>query len=233
MGCLSWTTVKTDIPSLSEPNVRCTTLMSCGFISQALPIFSYNVEKLGVARKRGYLWSGFSLTSFSVAKKIAPSGTRQDLDLDNEYFVLYGRRMGDSGVGFLTKHELGANNPEISSMVNPVTAGGAAAGFPKPLLIRLHGILMIIAWPLLANCGIFFASWMRPALPKGQWFQVLSLCMLTAAVLDINVIIIFFIMLGSSCVHVDFNVHRSSWFCSCFHCQLSFWATKLQCKIDC
>ena len=39
-------------------------------------------------------------------------------------------------------------------------------------LIRAHGILMIIAWPLLAVIAIFFAAWMRPALPNGEWFQV-------------------------------------------------------------
>lgn len=119
---------------------------------------------------------------YSVAKKIVPSGTRQDLNLNDEYFVLYGRRIGDSGAGSLMQHETGANNPKISSMVNPVTAGGAvhAAGFPKLPLIRLHGILMIIAWPLLAKCGIFFASWMRPALPNGEWFQVLRSCTVIA-----------------------------------------------------
>ncbi len=42
----------------------------------------------------------------------------------------------------------------------------------RPNLIRAHGILMIIAWPLLALTGIFFALFMRPALPNGEWFQV-------------------------------------------------------------
>ena len=112
---------------------------------------------------------------FSVAKKIAPSGSSQDLDLNNEYYVLYGRRMGASAAAALILHEMGPNNPSISSMiVNPVIAGGSvgAQTFPTQQLLRLHGILMIIAWPLLALCGIFFASWMRPALPNGEWFQV-------------------------------------------------------------
>ena len=145
-----------------------------------------------------YVSSAIHETNFllhNVAKKIAPSGTHQDLDLNDEYFVLYGRKGGDSGVGLLTPHEMGANNPKISSMVNPVTAGGTvqqAARFPKLPLIRLHGVLMIIAWPLLAKCGIFFASWMRPALPNGEWFQVLCPCMLTA-VFDIYIIYIFYL----------------------------------------
>ena len=42
----------------------------------------------------------------------------------------------------------------------------------RPRLIRAHGILMLIAWPMLAVTAIFFAAWMKPALPNGEWFQV-------------------------------------------------------------
>ena len=114
--------------------------------------------------------------SCSVAKRITPlmSGTGQDLDLNNNYYILYGRRIAASVAGALIPHEQGlSNNPSISSVtVNPVTAGGSVGVFPKLQLLRFHGILMIVAWPLLALCGIFFASWMRPALPNGEWFQV-------------------------------------------------------------
>ena len=34
------------------------------------------------------------------------------------------------------------------------------------------GILMLISWPILASIAIFIASWMKPALPNGEWFQV-------------------------------------------------------------
>ena len=34
------------------------------------------------------------------------------------------------------------------------------------------GIFMIVSWLLLAITGIFFASWMKPLLPNGEWFQV-------------------------------------------------------------
>lgn len=34
---------------------------------------------------------------------------------------------------------------------------------------------MLISWPLLATNAIFFASWLKPALPNGGWFQVLTL----------------------------------------------------------
>ena len=32
---------------------------------------------------------------------------------------------------------------------------------------------MILSWPLLVVAAIFFAAWMKPALPNGEWFQVL------------------------------------------------------------
>lgn len=37
--------------------------------------------------------------------------------------------------------------------------------------VQAHGIFMTIAWPILAVTGIFFAAWMKPALPNGEWFQ--------------------------------------------------------------
>ena len=96
--------------------------------------------------------------------------------MNEEYHILYGRRRGESNSGFLFRHEMGpGNNPSFSvQTVNPVTAGGSVGVFPKQQLLRFHGILMIVAWPLLAVSGIFFAAWMKPALPNGEWFQVAS-----------------------------------------------------------
>ena len=39
-------------------------------------------------------------------------------------------------------------------------------------LLQAHGILMLIAWPVLAFTAIFFAVYMKQALPNGEWFQV-------------------------------------------------------------
>ena len=39
-------------------------------------------------------------------------------------------------------------------------------------LLQAHGILMLVAWPVLAFTAIFFAAWMKQALPNGEWFQV-------------------------------------------------------------
>ncbi len=64
---------------------------------------------------------------------------------------------------------------------NPSTSSAFVGGnvfdtVHKPNLIRAHGILMIIAWPVLAVLGIFFAAFMKPSLPNGEWFQVRLFC---------------------------------------------------------
>ena len=111
----------------------------------------------------------------SVAKQIAPSGDNEDLNLnDPALFVMYGIAPTGSGAGALGPHNFGAGNPLLSTgTVNPLVSEGDQSNvFPMAALLRAHGILMLIAWPLLAVSGIFFAAWMRPALPNGEWFQV-------------------------------------------------------------
>ena len=91
--------------------------------------------------------------------------------------MLYGRSRGTTG---LNQHRTssGANiNPIISAdLVNPVSDTGSKAGSNfdsiKRILIQTHGILMLFAWALFAPIGIFFASYLRPALPNGEWFRV-------------------------------------------------------------
>ena len=72
----------------------------------------------------------------------------------------------------LTYH--GGQTPVISTTtVNPASTNGSVSSSTlRGTLTRVHGILMVVAWPLLAFTGIFFAAWMRPALPNGRWFQV-------------------------------------------------------------
>lgn len=77
----------------------------------------------------------------------------------------------------LSKH---SQTPLKTSVpVNIVSSKGSAPvtkHFPKEALTKVHAILMIIAWPLFATTGIFFAAWMKPALPPpplpATWFKV-------------------------------------------------------------
>ena len=52
---------------------------------------------------------------------------------------------------------------------------------------------MIIAWPMLGFTSVFFAAWMRPALPNGQWFQVHRILMLGSLVIGIVGFFIIFV----------------------------------------
>lgn len=109
------------------------------------------------------------------------AGNVQDLDLTNDYFAIFGVRPENPGAGgsFLPHVLGGAGNPRVSGQrLNPSTTQGVIeADNSGPRLIRAHGIMMLIAWPLMAVTAIFFAAWMRPALPNGEWFQIHRLLM--------------------------------------------------------
>ena len=111
---------------------------------------------------------------YSIAKQIALAGTDEDLDLNADLYIMYGVGPGRSGASALGSHVIGpGGNPALSrGRFNPAQDSGEETAFPMSALLRAHGIIMLIAWPLLAVSGIFFAAWMRPALPNGEWFQV-------------------------------------------------------------
>ena len=97
-----------------------------------------------------------------------------DLPLNSSLYLIYG--YSDSqAANQLNTHGLGVRlTPQVSSgRVNPQT-GSASFGVDavRPALTRFHGILMWISWPVLAFTGMFFAFYMRSALPNGEWFQV-------------------------------------------------------------
>ena len=128
-----------------------------------------------------------SHSNFSVAKKIvADNPPPVNINLNSNLYILFGRRTGDSNAGSLRIH---SETPKISARrYNPTVDSerGQASSFPKIPLIRAHGILMLIAWPLLGATGIFFAAWMRPAMPNGQWFQVRAIELLIKLHSNIN-----------------------------------------------
>ena len=113
-----------------------------------------------------------------VAKQIAPSDLNQDLNLNSDLFIIYGVGPTGNGAGSLLPHNLGpGGNPLLSQgRFNAAADAGGDIPFPTVDLLRAHGIIMLIAWPLLAISGIFFAAWMRPALPNGEWFKVSHRC---------------------------------------------------------
>ncbi len=113
--------------------------------------------------------------SFSRLADVCNVG--RDLNLDDDYYVMWGRgdTLGDmpAPTGF-SRFEMHEDIPEISDDRYNLArdSGDITAGRLRERLIRAHGVLMVVAWPVLALTGIFFAAWMRPALPNGEWFQV-------------------------------------------------------------
>ena len=66
--------------------------------------------------------------------------------------------------------------PVSDGRFDPATdSGDIGISRLRQQLLQAHGILMLIAWPLLAFTAIFFAAWMKQALPNGEWFQVSKL----------------------------------------------------------
>lgn len=81
----------------------------------------------------------------------------------------------------------------------------------KKGLIQAHGILMLIAWPLLASTAIFFAAYMRPALPKGEWFQIHRALMLVGLFVSAVAFLLIFISQAHSNIPglVEFDVRNN------------------------
>ena len=79
-----------------------------------------------------------------------------------------------SAIANVTAFSAHEEDPSISKRrYNPVAASGEITiSTLKDSLITAHSVLMLIAWPMLSFTAIFFAAWMKPALPNGEWFQV-------------------------------------------------------------
>ena len=146
-----------------------------------------------------------------------------DYNLNDDYYVLYGHGNEDPEAGALGFHGGSEDIPSISAdKVNPVTNTGARYqgedNFErtKRILVQTHGILMLIALPLLASTGIFFAAYMRRALSGEEWFQFHRALMLTSLfTASIGFVLIFFSQLRSRIPGlIDLNDVRNS-LCHC------------------
>ena len=101
--------------------------------------------------------------------------------------------------GGFTHHDV---IPHVSrELINPVNGSSdelvVTQEFSKPVvraLMKTHGILMIIAWPILSGTAIYFSAFMKPVLSKkGQWFYVHEGIMLASVILTATSITIIFI----------------------------------------
>ncbi|XP_076833522.1 putative ferric-chelate reductase 1 [Brachyhypopomus gauderio] len=104
---------------------------------------------------------------------------------------------GTAQRGHINKHE---RQPLISDQPHVITASPEIVlGSHSPLIMKYHGVLMLLAWMEVASTAIFFAGFFKPDWPEktlfGQkvWFQVHRGLMLLMTVLTTTGFILPFI----------------------------------------
>ncbi|KAL5477647.1 hypothetical protein EMCRGX_G024472 [Ephydatia muelleri] len=137
----------------------------------------------------------------SFSRLIDTGDFLHDKNLNNSYYLLYAavdtKPVGSGSTLGLSRHS--QTPTKTSTPVNIVSAKGSAPvamSFPKEALTKAHAILMLITWPLLATTGIFFAAWMKPALPPplpATWFKIHRLFMLASLFIGAAGFIIIFV----------------------------------------
>ncbi|KAH3870769.1 hypothetical protein DPMN_033959 [Dreissena polymorpha] len=139
-------------------------------------------------------------------KKVAPSNTGRKkraaegpttfFNLNEDFTLFYA--YGSASSGFLMKHSV---TPLVSDQVADFQAiqeiGGTST---KITLIKVHGILMVIAWMLLASFGIFSARFYKDVWPEGfewcsqkRWFVIHRACMVTVFLLTAASFVVIFV----------------------------------------
>eukprot|EP00731_Ephydatia_muelleri_P023075 Em0015g658a len=135
----------------------------------------------------------------SFSRLIDTGDFLHDKNLNDSYYLLYA--VVDTKPGSTLGLSRHSQTPmKTSTPVNIVSAKGSAPvamSFPKEALTKVHAILMLITWPLLATTGIFFAAWMKPALPPpplpATWFKIHRLFMLASLFIGAAGFIIIFV----------------------------------------
>ncbi|XP_060590705.1 ferric-chelate reductase 1-like [Ruditapes philippinarum] len=141
-----------------------------------------------------------SWTSAAAGRKkraTASSGTYFDMNKDWTLFYAYGKASG----GFIGKH---AKTPTISTQKADFQSFmDISATTVDRSMIKLHGILMTVAWMFFAVMGIFMARFYKLVWPEGmewcgqkRWFIVHRSCMVTAFLLTAASFVIIFVHVG-------------------------------------
>lgn len=136
-----------------------------------------------------------SRVSCLFSRAIKTNDSDGDKYLDKEYYMMFGAVDASFSNGSTSLSYHVAQNPYISTVpINPANSSGkvySTFGITG-CLTRVHGILMVAAWPMMAATSIFFAVWMRPALPASVGFLLhRSFAMGSMAIAIIGFVIIF------------------------------------------
>ncbi|XP_036939226.1 putative ferric-chelate reductase 1 isoform X1 [Acanthopagrus latus] len=122
-------------------------------------------------------------------------------DLDQEYFLFVASGYAEHGL--VWKHSL---QPLISTHRKVITGPPEVlTGFRSPIIMKMHGALMLVAWMLTGSVGTFIASFYKSDWPNhsllGQkiWFQVhRGLMVLTVTLTVVGFCLPFFYRKGWS-----------------------------------
>ncbi|KAM7401390.1 hypothetical protein PAMA_005536 [Pampus argenteus] len=139
--------------------------------------------------------SALSLVSWRLAdgaiqckfNRPAKLSSQERYDLDQEYFLFLAS--GRAVQGKLLKH---SRQPLISTTKKRITGPPEILkGSRGPVILKMHGALMLLAWMLTGSVGTFIASFYKPDWPNqtlfGQkvWFQVHRALMMVTVTLTI------------------------------------------------
>ncbi|XP_021363148.1 putative ferric-chelate reductase 1 [Mizuhopecten yessoensis] len=142
-----------------------------------------------------------SKTELVTRRKRQGVSTTAMFDLNQNWYLMFGHGSGTEDSTGFTK-SMHRDNPVVTpSRVDfqSVDVIGETARYP---LIKIHAILMIIAWILCTGVGIVAARYYKPVWTTtnimGQriWFQIHRTCMVTALVLTLIGFIIIFVEVG-------------------------------------
>ncbi|KAL5487380.1 hypothetical protein EMCRGX_G019974 [Ephydatia muelleri] len=133
------------------------------------------------------------------SRQIVTNDTTQDVPMNGSYYLLYGRGeipTGSSPPG-LTFHGAQFTPPFSDGLVDPATFEGNSSGEVDELhsvMVRVHGVVMTVAFSIFGVIGIFFAAWMKPVLVQdGCWFQIHRAMMIASLLLGVFGFICIFV----------------------------------------
>ncbi|XP_045174249.2 uncharacterized protein LOC123535601 [Mercenaria mercenaria] len=149
------------------------------------------------SRKRTASLSEAAISGRKKRATVASSATYFDMSEDWTLLYAYGSVIG----GYISKH---AVLPTVSSQKADFQSFmDISATTIDRSLIKLHGILMTVAWMFFAVFGIFMARFYKCVWPDGmewcdqkRWFIVHRSCMVTAFLLTAASFVVIFVHVG-------------------------------------
>ncbi|XP_052800500.1 ferric-chelate reductase 1-like [Mya arenaria] len=160
----------------------------------------YGLSNMTTKNEDGVLTCKFSRKKVYQAKKKRATGPGPDtfFDMNKDWTLLYA--YGKASSGFLNKHDVRPLTSDQKADFQSFMEIGASA---NDLLYKVHGILMVLAWMLMASAGIFMARFYKEVWPEGmewcnlkRWFVVHRICMVLVFLLTAASFIIIFVKVG-------------------------------------